>query len=260
MSSSPYPTNPTPQFLRFYQNYLTLVNLFTVFSMLEGEIPYMIKRLDQGDPERARAYSDYLAKIQYQEIERYKFAHLIAEIYLSRTVDQFHVYILDMLRAYFRQHPEQLSPKVKRGKPRNIAGIGQLASDNVDYYSMIQADKQLRDGFTKIMEFLEGSTKIKLKIGKELSKEVDWAINVRNIIIHNRGRMNETFLNRIDDDTTPADLPLIIDQNQANLWTSNILTATSLIDTAFFDKYGMEMFTKFMPFPTLSEGVNFRNI
>lgn len=253
------PDNPSPQFLRLYQNYITLVNFFTLFSMVDAEIPHIIKRLGEEDPTTEQAFTRYLSSIRYQEIERYKFSHLIAEIHLSRTIDQFHVYVVDMLRAYFRQHPEELLPKVRRGKPRKVAGVGQAAPDDVDYYAMIQADKQLQDGFTKIMEFLSTKINLKMRFTQELIKEVDGAINIRNIIIHNRGRVNERFLNRINNDALSADTPLIFDQNQANYYTSNVLTAASFIDSAFIDKYGIEIFTKFTPFPTLTEGVNFAN-
>jgi len=220
----------------------------------------MIKRLEVEDPEQARLYSDYLVRIRYYETERYKFSHIIAEIYLSRMVDQFHSYVVDMLRVHFREHPEQLTPRVKRGKPREVAGRGSKAPDNVDYYAMIQADKQLEDGFTKIVEFLEKTVGLDVKANADLLKEADTAISIRNIIIHNRGRMNERFLNRLNDENGSVDLPLILGQSQSNYYISKILDGAVLIDDNFVSKYGIEIFYKFEPFPTLSEGVAFGNI
>lgn len=255
MTTIPYPTNATPQILRLFQNHITLVNMFTIFALLEGEIPHMLNRLKDEDPEKEQSISNFLTMIRYHESERYKYSHIIAEIYLCRIVDQFHSYVVDMLRVYFREHPEQLSPKVKRGKPREVAGRGAKAPNNADYYAMIQADKQLQDGFSKVVEFLETAVGLDVKTRADIIKEADMAISIRNIITHNRGRMNERFLNRISDEDGSTDLPLIFDQNQANYYVGRILDGAVLIDSAFIKKYGMEIFSTFEPFSTLAEGV-----
>ena len=115
MTTIPFPDNPTPQLARFFRNYTTLYNMLSLFGILQGEISNILKNLEQEDLEKATAFSEYLSAIRYENSAKYQYKHTIAEISLSRTVDNFHVYVTDMLRAYFRRNPSKLPQKVKRG-------------------------------------------------------------------------------------------------------------------------------------------------
>jgi len=229
--------------------------MLSLFGILQGEIPNILKHLEQEDPEKATAFSGYLSAIRYENSAKYQYKHTAAEIYLSRTVDSFHVYVTDMLRAYFRKNPSELPQKVKRGKPRQVAGIGQPASGNTDHLAMIQADELLSGGLTKVLQYIENGMGLQINISEAQINDIDWAIGVRNTVIHNRGRMNDRFLNRIGDETGTLDVPLIIEPNQTHSWVNDILKGTCAIDEAFTTKFDMSIFTDFMPFPTLAEGV-----
>ena len=50
---------------------------------------------------------------------------IAAEIFITRAVDNFNVYISDMLRVFLREKPGNLPQKVKRGKPQRVIGIGE---------------------------------------------------------------------------------------------------------------------------------------
>jgi hypothetical protein len=125
---------------------------------------------------------------------------------------------------------------------------------------MLKADSLLAEGFLKLMEFLQVELQLGIGMDDSLIKEIEWAINVRNIIIHNRGRTNERFIKRVGDEHEAVDVPLVIEPNQVNYWLSHVLNGICFIDKAFVEKYGMEPFVQFAPFPTLAEGVEWGGI
>src|SRR5439155_24493007 len=105
------------------------------------------------------------------------------------------------------------------------------------------------------LEYLTSEIGLSISIEEDVQRDTSYAIGVRNIITHNRGRSNERFLRKLEDDTLELDVPIILGREAAGHYVQTILRVAELIDLAFVPKFGINDFANFIPFSTLKEGV-----
>lgn len=122
---------------------------------------------------------------------------LICEMAVCRVVDNYLIYVSDLLALIFSARPETLKSSemvtlefvlTHRTRPQLINAIVRRKVDQLSYQGM-------RD----LQDFC--STRLKLPLFQEQkdSTEAVLLIEIRNIIVHNRGLVNDTFLRRVKD-------------------------------------------------------------
>jgi hypothetical protein len=123
-----------------------------------------------------------------------EFTQLCLQILITRAVESFQYYIGEMLSRLFRERPEILrsSETVKLNeilKFRNMQDFVKWAAErkviNLSY-----------GGLEDIVEYLTERIGVKVESSGEYFEAVKEAVEVRNIIVHNRGRVNSLFINR----------------------------------------------------------------
>lgn len=122
---------------------------------------------------------------------------LMAKLILCRIVDNFLVYMKDLLALIFRTKPETL----KSGEQERVDFILQYST--MEDFIFALAEKRVEKLSYKVMREL--SDYFKKDLGLELFKSYkDFEsavrlIELRNIIVHNRGIVSNTFKKRLPD-------------------------------------------------------------
>lgn len=260
MNDTPTTEPGTLPLWRLLNNLNTLHEFLLLHGLLAEQLPLVRAQLPQTDPQRAALLEQLLARMNYEH-KQHQFHYLQAEIVMTRLVDGFHSYLVDVLRAYFRAHPEAIDAKVKRGKPKKVAGMGTPVAPEIEFYAMQGADKLLQDsGFEKIVEYLGTRLGLSFTLSDEQMQTAIHTIATRNIIGHNRGRINERFLRRtgqVERDDDVIDTPLITSLDEAIEYMHNLVIIAEIIDKALIKKFGRTIFEQFSPFPSLTEGAHF---
>lgn len=181
----------TPQYTNLYARFMNLEYIVADFFKLHNhlclQIPFILEKTSQDDTKQRETLKKILEEVDFER-NVYAFSHLQADIFICRTVDNFHSYLVDMLRAYFRNNPTKMVLPKRRGKSRPIQGMGKTPSQEIELNAFRVADQMQRNGFDKILEFLTTEAGLNLTLIDEDLTEVTHAIAVRNIFTHNRGR------------------------------------------------------------------------
>lgn len=142
-----------------------------------------------------REFKKLSAFVQYAKENLRRNETLICEMALCRFVDNYLIYVSDLLALIFSARPETLKSSetvtlefvlTHRTTPQLIDAIVRKKVDQLSYQGM----RELLDFF---------SNRLKFPLFKEqddLTKAII-LIEVRNIIVHNRGLVNDTFLRRV---------------------------------------------------------------
>lgn len=123
-----------------------------------------------------------------------QFHRLCDEMRICRYVDSFHYYLSSMLREVFLQRPETLRTSAQV-KLRDV-----LACADIDEVVRLVAERKVDtlayQGLDEVMEYLQSSLGMPAPAESSLVGRVREAIEVRNVIVHNAGRVNKHFLRR----------------------------------------------------------------
>jgi hypothetical protein len=147
-----------------------------------------------SDQERER-YDATLATGGAAVKELRKQRHLLLQMVLSRGVDNFLTYVSELLALVFRMRPETL----RSGEMVQLNEV--LRHDSINELVNALADRRVSRlaylGMRELSDDLAGKLDLRLFEGDaDLERAVE-VIEIRNLIAHNRGVVNETFLRRL---------------------------------------------------------------
>jgi hypothetical protein len=247
----------TPIFVTFATYEVLVIQFFRLNSILCNKaLPLLQTQLLTDTSEEARQIQQLLSESSYTE-NPWRFYYLQQEMYICRTVDNFHVYLNDMLRAYFRAHPSILPiRKQKKSRASNITGWGKILDQELEVRAILEAELLVK-GLKPVLDALKKEVGLSVDIPDELFREANLGIAMRNILVHNRGRSNERFIQTVGDNRIDLDTPMMINPGEPERYQDSLVEIAKRIDIAFIQKCGMEMFAAFRPFPTFTEGVRF---
>ena len=174
-----------------------VVQTTTALDSLQRE---MVKMLEKAPPDPKVHELLKFFRDESKLASRRVFAHapLLLELILCRTVDSYLTYVAGMLGLIFRSAPATLRSE------RTIKYSEVLAHDTlegvVDYMAEVQVQRLAYQGMRSLAEELRSRPGLVLYDGeRDLSTAIE-LVQVRNLIVHNRGVVNRRFLERIGTD------------------------------------------------------------
>ncbi len=116
------------------------------------------------------------------------------EMCLTRAVDICITYISNILRLVFERFPEALKTedKVKVSFVLQFSSMDDLVTELVEQKVQDLSYRSLED----LDEHLVKTLKISLFANSEQRQRAIWLVSIRNLIVHNRGIVNERFKKR----------------------------------------------------------------
>jgi len=139
------------------------------------------RKLEEGD-----VVSDTLRK---------EYRQLLFETTLARAVDNFLTYVAELMSVVFKTRPETL----RSGAKVEIAYI--LSHDSMDDLIENLAERRVEQlayaGLRELQENLETTLGFQLFTSEEELEQAVMLVEGRNIVVHNRGVVNKTYLSRV---------------------------------------------------------------
>jgi hypothetical protein len=126
---------------------------------------------------------------------------LLAEFILCRAVDGFLTYLSALLSLIFRTKPETL----KSAEQERVDFILQFQTmeEFITALAERRVNKLSYGGMRELAKYFEEKLGLKLTDTQEQLEAAVRLIEIRNIIVHNRGFVNGVFAKRVPDFSTP---------------------------------------------------------
>ena len=163
-------------------------------------------------------------------------SRLLAEFLITRAVDNFQCYLAEVLATVFRARRETLR-SFEKVKAEDV-----LACASIEEFILRMADSKAEElsygGVKKMTTFMTNELRLAISETEDCIPRATEAIAIRNVIVHNRGKVNEHFVQMTGckdlkkGDTVPIDL------ERAEVWRASLDEYAKLIDRAVMAKFG----------------------
>jgi hypothetical protein len=207
--SKPFPTVPMPEQLTeagelFLNGHNEVAGFILFVSQLVVQVDQtrrvaataLLNTADEEDTERRKEFEDTLAKGNVVTgVLRKNYRQLLFETALSRVIDNLLTYVAELMSTVFKSRPETLRSKAK------VEVEYVLSHDSMDDLIEDLAERRVEQlayaGLRELHENLEGSLGFSLFLDSEALDRAITLVEGRNIIVHNRGIVNRTYLSRV---------------------------------------------------------------
>ena len=218
---------------------LLIKEYVAVSHVLASAIPVLRQHLPKADPDLAEDLETLMDKSSFEK-EPGLFGQISAETIISRSVDNFHSYMSDVLLRVFLARPETL----RTGAKVEVREV--LECESIQDFASRMAEKRVDDlaygGFKAVRKYLSDRLGVEVDFDPEQLKMAVEAVAMRNIVVHNRGRVNERFRReaaRTDlavGDSVPLNVSDALASGRA------LMDVAQSIDDALIAKFGVQTF------------------
>jgi hypothetical protein len=249
--------NPTVSAQEFYEEQYRVLFL-NVFVWGSG----LIAQNKMGDPkvfveemlrEQARNNDDISIKFEHRFYDRMleiageylgkfvapsTYKATLSQMSAARAVDNFQTYLKEIVMEVVESEPRVLSSSEVSESHEYIFGFGEI--DNLHRAIARERIRKLFfKGFDQIVDFFEERLGVDLFANKQEKKLTQRLIEYRNLIVHNRGRINRHFLDAWPDSEYSIDEN--IDFEVDDVFEFYILTkVVAHVDEKVSDKFAID--------------------
>ena len=243
----------TPMLLEFFKTQAATLRFLALANIMASCIPMMATQIEAERGRNQTQVTAYLTELfqgadplatlenltrSFSE-DSLLFRRLWMELALQRAVNNFHCYLADLLLSVLLARPRILSPS-------QVLMADVLEAGSVEEFAADVAARKISSlsygGFAAMKDYIVKTLKIPLDLEDSLQRQAVEAINVRNAIVHNRGRADSHFIRQASrTDLATGDL-VPINKNLLSGWLRGLETAAESIDRAFVEKYGIDLF------------------
>ena len=153
---------------------------------------------------------DILPKIKSEWVEHYKniiyngedfdmkvdrITKKLDELIICFSVHNFLSFISDIIKAILMTEPRkllQVDLEIKANEAANYAFECETIDEFTEFLSSHIVEKLSREGFDKIHNFMKN--KLDLNVNIQDKRLIEEVIEIRNMIVHNRGRVSSRFI------------------------------------------------------------------
>jgi hypothetical protein len=232
----------TPALLTFDSEQLSLQAIYNIASISEKLLSFFRKpsKTKEGIVDsKIQQLSESMTKIRRSPV----FRDPLPEMILCRTVDNFNCYLSDVLFILFRSRPETL----RSSEQVTIEDV--LTATNMDEFVERLAERKVESlsyqGFSAVYNYLTKRLGIRSGLKKELLEGAIKAIAIRNIIVHNRGKVNSRFLKETGQSEFRLGQNINLTIKEAERHVEFMQKVAEVIDGLLIEKFGYECFHKF---------------
>lgn len=187
-------------------------NILFLIDALIGNINTLAQHLPQPTTEEEQNLSlfhNFLINEVGRNMPVAQYQRWWIEVWLTRSVDAFQYYLSQILFRVYKERPETLKGsenKVEIGEVLEAGSIEAFINNCAEQRVSVLAYR----GLPKLIEYLNRNLHIKFDTSNPDFQAACEIVEVRNIIVHNRGRVSKIFLQRLphkaDEGLTAGDL------------------------------------------------------
>lgn len=167
---------------------------------------------EQDDPDKYRETLENIEKHGATQVLRHWHGTLVLEMMLCRAADNFLVYITELLAVVFRTRPETLrsSETVRLDAILKHSTMEALVHDLAER----RVNRLSYQGMRDLAEYLTDRLSFDLFPKPDDLERAVRIIESRNLIVHNRGIVNDVFLSRVPSTTANVGNPIGLNTDQ----------------------------------------------
>ncbi len=184
------------QYISFLES-IVQTSAFTRFSNLAAwRLPHILAE----DEITRDAYTESMNRLRegWQALERSmsadQYQRIVLEVLLCRAVESFQHYLSQILARVFVERPETLRTS-EQVTVREVLECVDMA-DFVAQRTEKKVNELAYRGLAQLFEHLNKELGLSFDTSSDLFRTVRELIEVRNIVVHNGGRVNAVFLER----------------------------------------------------------------
>lgn len=184
------------------------------------------------------AFNRNIANVNPEKLKA-SIKQLTIEFVICFCVDNFNNYLADTLRFIFLSRPETLrsSDKIEVSDVLKYSSIEEFTQ----VLAIKKADELTYGGIEKMKNFMTGTFGMQLDISVEDSQILKEVVATRNVIVHNRGKVNERFLKETRKILRVGD-PVIVETSDLKKYWDSFARIAETIYLATSEKFGEFIF------------------
>src|SRR5258706_3004518 len=187
-------------------------NILFLIDALMGNINVLAQHLPLPTTEeerQAHLFHDFMINQVGQNMSPEQYRRWWIEVWITRNVDSFQHYLSQILFRVYTERPDTLKTSENKVEIREV-----LEAGSIEEFIKTCAEQKVSGltykGLPKLIEYLNRNLKINFDTTHPDFQAVCEVIEIRNIIVHSRGRISKIFLQRLphnaSDDHSIADL------------------------------------------------------
>lgn len=206
---------------KFFLSHMEILGFFLF-------IPLLVDRIEET---MAEADNEPMVR---QHLKSYK--KLILQMVLCRTIDNFLIYLAELIALVFRTKPITLMQYDEQYKMNEILQF-ENRDELIDYFAEKLVNELSSSRLEKLHEKIWNKHKFKLFNEKKDLKEFAVINEMRNIIVHNRGVVNHIVKNKRSDFPLDIGEEIEIDENKLDACAFFVPNYVTDIDRRASDKF-----------------------
>jgi hypothetical protein len=167
-----------------------------------------------------------------------KFVPRILEMLVCRNVDAVNYYVAQMLRRVFIQRPDTIKA-LEKENPVSMNII--LQSGSIDEIILKVAEKKVQDlshmGLVEIISFINEKLKLGFDSRSSAYQAAFEVYYARNILVHNGGIVNETYLQKTKRTDLKVGDPYLLTSIEFTLGTAALVALGYSLDKEFLSHF-----------------------
>ncbi|HYI07802.1 MAG TPA: hypothetical protein VEK57_01920 [Thermoanaerobaculia bacterium] len=172
-------------------------SLLLQFGGLLQSLPKLLAEVETSLPHASQELQ-HLSRHHYREWALVQndalFVQFTDETVLCRLVDAFHIYLADVIRLTLKHEPRLLRSNTVL-KAEEILDYNSL-DEIVEHLITKKVDELAYRGFHAVLEYVRKGMGATMSLSEDVMSSATRAIAVRNIIVHNRGVVNQRFIDQ----------------------------------------------------------------
>jgi hypothetical protein len=167
------------------------------------------------------------------------FYGLMTEMALCRAVDNYIIYLTELLSLVFRAHPESL----RSGEEVRLDLVLRHATRASLIKSLIErkVNQLSYQGMRDLAQYLSKRLNFELFQEQDALERAILLVEMRNAIVHNRGIVNETFVRRVAPSLVPHGKQLRFSVNDLRNHVEFLAQSVADIEHRARDKFGISL-------------------
>lgn len=223
-------------------------NILFLIDALLGNINVLAQHLPLPTTEEERKmhlFHDFMINKVGQNMPVEQYQRWWIEVWIVRNVDSLQYYLSQILFRVYTERPDTLKTSENKVEIREVLEAGSM-EEFINNCAEQKISVLAYKGLPKLIEYLNKNLKIDFDTTLPDFQAVCEVIEIRNIIVHNRGRISKIFLQRLPHkaneglrvgDLYPLDFKYAIDAGNC------LRTLAETLDVSIVEHFNLELWS-----------------
>ncbi len=236
----------TPQLNDLRRSLYETLNFVSLYQSLFINLPFFRRKPPQLESSEEQAQYEELIKSantfdQFVTIDR--FQDIYRELWVTRIVDALNHYLVKSLYRAYEKRPSALKAKKESVSNEKVIEVLESGGDIHDLVRQIAIQRVERLGYESLIgltKYLQDQHGLDLDTNSAAFAGVKELIEVRNIIVHNNGVVNRTFLLRTGRADLAVDSRFPLSSTHLSKSLDDVIQLAEQVDREFVAKFDLE--------------------